>query len=130
MDRKRTGKTIARKLVLACCLGWFVPGAGHLLLGRAQKGFIFLVAIPLMYVLGLWFQGQVFTVDVSQPLVALSAIAQIGVGALYILARLIDLGSGGVVAVTYEYGNSLLVVSGLLNMLVVVDVFDVAMGRK
>ena len=39
-------------------------------------------------------------------------------------------GGGDVRAVTYEYGNAFLVVAGLLNMLVVIDAYDVAMGRK
>ena len=33
-------------------------------------------------------------------------------------------------APTYEYGNAYLIVAGLLNMLVVVDAYDVALGRK
>ena len=39
-------------------------------------------------------------------------------------------GAGGVVAVTYEYGNAFLIVAGLLNMLVVLDAYDIAQGRK
>ena len=39
-------------------------------------------------------------------------------------------GAGNVIAVTYEYGNTFLIVAGLLNMLVVIDAFDIAMGRK
>jgi hypothetical protein len=34
------------------------------------------------------------------------------------------------VAITYEYGNAFGIVAGLLNMLVVLDAFDVAEGRK
>ena len=37
---------------------------------------------------------------------------------------------GEVVAETYEYGNSFLVVAGLLNVLVVIDAYDIALGRK
>ncbi len=33
-------------------------------------------------------------------------------------------------AVTYEYGNAFLIVAGLLNMLVVLDAWDIAVGRK
>jgi len=33
-------------------------------------------------------------------------------------------------AVTYEYGYTFLIVAGLLNMLIVLDVFDIAVGRK
>jgi hypothetical protein len=48
----------------------------------------------------------------------------------YFIAQMFGFGEGRVVATTYEYGNSFLIVSGLLNMLVVIDVFDLAMGRK
>jgi len=34
------------------------------------------------------------------------------------------------VAITYEYGNTFVIVAGLLNMLVVLDAFDIAKGRK
>jgi len=44
--------------------------------------------------------------------------------------ELVDVGAGGVRAVTYEYGNAFLIVAGLLNLLVVIDAFDVARGRK
>jgi len=39
-------------------------------------------------------------------------------------------GAGRVVAITYEYGNAFVIVAGLLNMLVVLDAFDIGMGRK
>jgi len=32
--------------------------------------------------------------------------------------------------VTYEYGNTFLLVAGLLNYLVMLDAFDIAAGRK
>jgi hypothetical protein len=35
-----------------------------------------------------------------------------------------------VTAVTYEYGNAYLIVAGLLNLLVVIDAYDIALGRK
>ena len=39
-------------------------------------------------------------------------------------------GRGDVRAVSYEYGNTFLIVAGLLNLLVVIDAYDVAVGRK
>jgi hypothetical protein len=35
-----------------------------------------------------------------------------------------------VAAVTFEYANAFLIVAGLLNMLVVLDAYDTAVGRK
>ena len=48
----------------------------------------------------------------------------------YFIASSLGYGGGEVRAVTYEYGNAFLIVAGLLNLLVVIDAFDVAMGRK
>ena len=115
---------------LVCAAAWIVPGAGHLWLGRRHKGVVFLVTLPLMYAFGLWLQGRIFPFDLTQPLVALAAFADIGVGAAYLAAKLMGAGRGDVIAITYEYGNAFLIVAGLLNMLVVLDAFDIAQGRK
>ena len=88
-------------LVLLCLASWAIPGAGHLWLGRRNKG-----------------------------LVLLEALADFGMGATYFLSKALGYGVGDVRAVTYEYGNAFLVVAGLLNLLVVIDAYDIAVGRK
>ena len=115
--------------VLICAAAWALPGAGHLWLGR-RKGLIFLVSLPVMFALGLALQGRIFPVEPSQPLVALAALANMGIGVPYFVARAMGYGAGLVTAVTYEYGNTFLIVAGLLNTLVVIDAFDISMGRK
>jgi hypothetical protein len=49
---------------------------------------------------------------------------------LFFAAAPLGLGRGDVRAVSYEYGNTFLIVAGLLNLLVVIDAYDVALGRK
>ena len=83
-----------------------------------------------MFAIGLVLQGRLFPFEVSQPLVALAAIANLGIGGPYFMARAMGYGGGRAVAVTYEYGNAFLIVAGLLNFLVVIDAFDIAVGRK
>jgi hypothetical protein len=109
---------------------WLVPGAGHLWQGRTQKGVIFLIAIPLMFATGLWLDGRLFPFEIAQPLVALAALASLGNGVPYFVATLLGLGAGVVTAASYEYGNTFVIVAGLLNMLVVLDAYDIALGRK
>ena len=109
---------------------WALPGAGHLWLGRSQKGLIFLVALPLMFAYGLWLEGRIFPFEMTQPLVMLAALADIGMGVPYFVAKAMGVGAGRAVAATFEYGNAFLIVAGLLNMLVILDTFDVAQGRK
>ena len=116
--------------MLLCLVAWAIPGAGHLWQGRSQKGLIFLIALPLMFVIGLAIGGRLFPFTLAEPLVFLEAVADFGMGLIYVAASALGYGTGDVRAVTYEYGNAFLVVAGLLNMLVVIDAFDIAMGRK
>ena len=116
--------------LLPCVAAWLVPGAGHLWLGRRRKAAIFFPVLTLMFGVGLWLEGRLFPFRLDQPLVALEALAELGLGLPYVAARLAGAGMGRVVAITYEYGNAFLIVAGILNMLVVLDVFDIARGRK
>lgn len=118
------------RIAVICVAAWALPGAGHLWLGRSSKGIVFLVALPLMFAIGLGLDGALFAIDPSQPLVALAGLADLCIGAPYLLARAFGAGGGDVAAGTYEYGNTFLIVSGLLNTLVVMDAFDIAQGRK
>ena len=115
---------------LISIVAWLVPGAGHLWQGRTQKGVIFLIAIPLMFATGLWLNGRLFPFEIAQPLVVLAALASLGNGVPYFVATLLGLGKGVVTAASYEYGNTFVIVAGLLNMLVVLDAYDIALGRK
>jgi hypothetical protein len=117
-------------LVFVCLAAWAIPGAGHLWLGRRQKGVVFLLALTAMFAIGLLLHGRIFPFQFDEPLVALAAIADLGLGVPWLVARMLGLGAGLVTAATYEYGNSFLIVAGLLNFLVVIDAFDIAMGRK
>jgi hypothetical protein len=117
-------------LVLLCVAAWVVPGAGHFWLGRAQKATVFLVALLLMFALGLALDGRLFPFELSEPLVALAAFANAGLGLPWIAGRMLGLGGGVVTATTYEYGNCFLIVAGLLNFLVILDAYDIAVGRK
>ncbi len=116
--------------MLLCLAAWAIPGAGHLWQGRRFKGFGFLIAIPLMFAIGLAIHGRLFPFTMSEPLAALAALANVGAGLPYLVAAALGLGTGDVRAVGYEYGNAFLIVAGLLNLLVVIDAYDIALGRK
>ena len=91
---------------------------------------MFLAALPLMFAIGLAVHGRLFPFDLSEPLAGMAAVADLGIGLMYFIAGALGYGAGDVRAVTYEYGNAFLIVAGLLNLLVTVDAYDVAMGRK
>ncbi len=130
MPDKTADATADGRVVLLCVASWAVPGLGHLWQGRTTKGLAFLVALPLMFAMGLGLQGRLFPFDFSDPLVGLAALANLAIGVPYFIAGAFGLGLGQVRAVTYEYGNAFLMTAGLLNLLVMIDVYDIALGRK
>ena len=90
---------------------------------------MFLVALPAMFLIGLLLHGRIFPFTCPSRLLV-SRRSRIGLGAPWFIARMFEAGGGLVTAVTYEYGNCFLIVAGLLNFLVIIDAFDIGMGRK
>jgi hypothetical protein len=115
---------------LVYLVSWLVPGLGHLWLGRRDKGLVFLVTLTAMFVIGLVLKGRIPALQLSDPLVALAALANAAAGLPCFVARALGYGAGAPSAVTYEYGNAFLITTGLLNMLVLIDAHDIALGRK
>ena len=57
--------------------------------------------------------------------------ANVGSGLLYVVCWLTNTGfAENAQRMTYEYGNTFLLVAGLLNYLATLDAFDIAAGRK
>jgi hypothetical protein len=115
---------------LVVALGWLVPGAGHLMVGATRKAAILCVALMVMFSVGLGFGGRLFPFQLSEPLVFLASIAQWALLVPRLVAEMAGWGQGDVVAITYEYGSTFLIVAGLLNILAVLDAYDRAGGRR
>jgi hypothetical protein len=115
---------------VTCVAAWLIPGAGHLLQGRHQQALVLFVTLAAMFVIGVGFGGRLFPLQSGEPLVFLAAVGQWTLGLPRLMATIGGYGEGRVIAVTYEYGNTFLIVGGLLNGLAVLDALDVASGRK
>ena len=76
--------------------------------------------------------GQRRTVDMApRDVVSLNVdLAQMGVGAPYVVARVLGYEAGLVTSPSYEYGNTFTAVAGLLNILVILDALDTARGVR
>ena len=120
---------MATKTVMACILAWLVPGGGHIFLSRWRRGLAFLAVILALFAIGLSMQGQLFAFQ-SGFFGMLKFIAGVSTGVPYFLGRAVGWGHGDITSYGYEYGNTFLYTAGLLNMLLVVDAFDIARGRK
>lgn len=116
---------------IALVLAWLFPGLGHFFLGRRKEALVYAAVVTATFVLGLSFQGRLYSIEPGQPLSILATFAVSGTGLLNLAARLLSDNPGGaVLAVTYEYGCAFLLTSGLMNLLLMLDVWDMAVGRK
>ena len=119
-------------------VAWFIPGAGHLLQRRWWRGLLMGGAVWLSFFIGLAMGGHMFDLNApegsSQLLQVPPMIANLGTGALYIISWLIGYGFADdpvqAARATYEYGNTFLLIAGLMNYLTMLDAFDIAVGRK
>jgi hypothetical protein len=110
--------------------GWLIPGAGHLLLRKWIRGLLLLVSILAMFVIGISLQGKIYSPNTGDLLDVLNFAGDLGTGALYGIARLMDLGATSVQVAVADYGTKFIVVAGLLNIIAAVDAHSLATGRK
>ena len=129
-QRPRAERREGAHPLVFCGLGLLLPGLGHIVLGRRGAGAVFLVSIGLLFGFGITMEGELFPFDGAAPLTLLAGLAEMGAGGFYLAARFLGLGAGTPEAPTYEYGYAFLIVAGLLNMLVILDVWDIATGAK
>jgi hypothetical protein len=130
-QERRLSETRTGAAVPACLLAWLLPGAGHLYLGRVAKGLLFLGSIGSLFVLGVAMDaGLKPHLGFDDLLALLRSLAQMCLGAPYFVARALGYEAGLVTSVSHEYGNTFTEVAGLLNVLVILDAYDTALGRK
>jgi len=118
----------------AVALGWLIPGGGHFLLKRTGRGMLLLVAITSMFVCGLMMRGAMFqpqTGDLLTTLINVGGfVGDVAAGILYLLSVWLGYNQPDTAGHVHDYGTKFLVVAGLLNILAMVDAFEIAAGRK
>lgn len=126
-----SARPAGRHPVVAAALAWIFPGLGHLFLGRRKTALLYALIVTATFLLGLSFEGRLYTIDRSQPLSILATFAVSGAGLLNLAARFLsDNPSGTILSPTYEYGCAYLLTAGLMNLLLMLHAWDIAKGRK
>lgn len=120
---------MAKNSIIAMVLAWVFPGAGHFYLGRRGRAITFAVIVLLMFLIGLALEGKVYVAERGKPLTTLATLASMGLGLPYFVARLLG-PFGNIMSLTYEYGSAFTLTAGLMNLLLVLDAFDIAEERK
>ena len=118
------------KAVLAAVCALLFPGLGHLVLGKWIRALLFAFAILLLFALGIFLEGKLYYLDLSQPILNLPFLASASTGLPYLLARSWGYGAGNLLNPSFDYGTTFVVVAGLLNLLVTLNAYDISVGRK
>ncbi len=120
----------AARALVATALAWVMPGAGHAYLGRWRRAIAFLVLILAALVIGCQLEGRLPWTFSGSPLSVLATLGCLGCGAPALFLRLVLGYEGTVEAPGYEYGSAFILTAGLMNLLLVLDVWDISTGRK
>jgi hypothetical protein len=115
-------------------LAWLIPGGGHFLLKRPGRGTLLLLAVTGMFLCGLMMRGAMFQPQSGDILTILintgGFIGDVCSGILYLLSVWLGYNQPDTAGHVHDYGTKFLVTAGLLNVLAMVDTFEIAAGRK
>src|SRR5262245_10789998 len=121
----------------AVALAWLIPGGGHFLLKKTGRAAMLAVSVTLMFVFGIYMRGSMFTPPTGTPPDPLTILINYGgflgdlaSGILYLTATALSYNQPDMAGHVFDYGTKFLVSAGLLNVLAMVDVYEIAAGKK
>jgi len=116
--------------VVAVLSAWLVPGLGHVYLKRHLRGLVFFVLVIASLLIGCKLEGKLYTRVPGEPLTILATLGSMGMGVPYFLLRYGLHYQGNVMGAGFEYGTAFLLTAGLMNLLLVLDAWDIVRGKK
>lgn len=155
-----SGKTPARlgaaeigRGLAAAAAGWLLPGLGHWVVGARRKALIFFAVVAATITTGFALQGNLSIVDARTPFISrLQVVTNLAMGPIEPLMRATLYGSlayrgdeafapgpqrqalerrrARSFATWSAFGTTYLLAAGLLNILLLLDAWDIAIGRK
>jgi hypothetical protein len=124
----------ARSPWLIAAIAWFIPGAGHALLRRRGRGAIVFAAVLLTFVTGILLRGPMFQPHGGDLLTTAiqwgGFFGDLASGVFYLLTVWLGYAQPDAAGHVHDYGSKLLVAAGLLNILAMVDAWEIATGKK
>lgn len=114
----------------AFVLAWLLPGAGHAAMGKWKKGLFFFLLLGATYLFGLWIVGFRAVAFDENPFYY---VGQYGSGVTFLLGRYLAdwraFPREELPPSWYDPGLLYVCVAGLLNLVVMLNVLEVALPR-
>ena len=136
-DKKKAqvvDNSTSRSVGMPCILAFLFPGAGHLYLKKYVHAAVFFLVEVTLLVSGWLMQGEMhslFRENAKEGFLQLAAaLGNLAMGVLHFVFHFAGLAQGNIEARTYEYGTTFIIIAALLNMLVILNAYDIARGDK
>ncbi len=115
-------------------LAWFIPGGGHFLLKRYGRAALLLLSVLAMFLFGLMMSGEFLKPRGGDLLTVLiyygGFVCDLLAGIPYLMATWLGYAQPDMPGAVHDYGTKFLVTAGLLNVLAMVDAYEIAIGKK
>lgn len=115
-------------------VAWIVPGGGHFYLKKTGRGILLASTITLTFLFGLMMRGAIFqpmSADLLTTVIYWGGfLCDLMSGILYLLTTWLGYTQPEVAGHVHDYGTKFLVAAGLMNILAMVDAYDIVSKRK
>ena len=136
MTQQKTSTTVGStaNAFVAGVLALLLPGAGHLYLRKYRRAALFCFCVLALAIAGAATSGEMHSLLRENAgegfLQMLAAIGNIGLGAVHIVFVVFGIAQGDIAARGYEYGTTFIIIAALINVLVILDAWDIAVGKR
>lgn len=130
------GAAPVRSPFLVILAAWLIPGSGHFLVGRRGRAAVIFCAVVAAFVVGVGMRGPFFAApspngDILSKLIQYGGIlGDLANGLLYFIASFAGYGPPDAPGHAADYGSKFIVCAGLLNILGIVDAYEIATRKK
>ena len=116
--------------ILPVLAAWLIPGGGHLWQRRWGRGALLLVSISTLFLVGVTMQGRLFQLVPGNFVEMMGFLSDCAAGLLFLVTRSTGYNPGELPSPASDFGTKFILVAGLLNVLCILDAYDIAIGKK
>jgi hypothetical protein len=120
--------------IVPVLVGWIIPGGGHFMQKKTGRGILLLASVGFMFLFGMFMRGMMFTPERGDILTTLinygGFVCDLASGVFYFGAMMFGYSVPDMPGAVHDYGTKFLVTAGLLNILSMVDAYEIAIGKK
>jgi hypothetical protein len=109
---------------------WLIPGGGHFLQRRWGRGALLFLSIAGLFLMGVAMHGRLFKLTPGNIVESLGFVSDFCAGLPFLILKFSGYDPGELASPIADFGTKFLLIAGLLNVLCMLDAYDIAIGKK